>query len=103
MPRLIGDPEKDRELLREASPLHRVRELKVPVLLVHGADDRRVPIDHARKFVSAAHAAGVAPDYVPYTDEGHGWYHAKNHADYYRRVERFLATSLGAPAAAAAK
>jgi dipeptidyl aminopeptidase/acylaminoacyl peptidase len=103
IPRMIGDREKDAELLREASPLHRVRELKVPVLLAHGADDRRVPIDHASKFVSAARDAGVTVDYVPYTDEGHGWYHPKNHTDYYRRVEKFLAASLGAPAAAAAK
>jgi dipeptidyl aminopeptidase/acylaminoacyl peptidase len=103
MPRLVGDPEKDRDLLREASPLHRVRELKVPVLLAHGTDDRRVPLEHASKFVSAARDAGVAVDYVPYTDEGHGWYHPKNHADFYRRVETFLAASLRAPTAAAAK
>jgi len=103
MPRLIGDREKDGDLLLEASPLHRVRELKVPVLLAHGADDRRVPLEHASKFVSAARDAGVAVDYVSYTDEGHGWYHPENHADFYRRIEKFLAASLGAPAAAAAK
>jgi dipeptidyl aminopeptidase/acylaminoacyl peptidase len=103
MPRLVGDPEKDKDLLREASPLHRVRELRVPVLLAHGADDRRVPIDHASKFVSAARAAGVAVDYVQYTDAGHAWYHSKDRADFYRRVERFLATALGVPAATAAK
>jgi dipeptidyl aminopeptidase/acylaminoacyl peptidase len=103
MPRLIGDQEKDKDLLREASPLHRVRELKVPVLLAHGADDRRVPVEHASKFVSAARAAGASVDYVSYTDEGHGWYDPKNHADFYRRVEKFLAASLGAHAAAAAK
>ena len=44
-----------------------------------------------------------AIDYVSYTDEGHGWYHVKNHADFYRRVKRFLAASLGASASAAAK
>jgi dienelactone hydrolase len=103
IPRMIGDREKDSELLREASPLYRVRELKVPVLLAHGADDRRVPIDHASKFVSAARDAGVAIEYVPYTDEGHGWYHDKNHADFCRRVEKFLAAALGATAATAAK
>jgi dipeptidyl aminopeptidase/acylaminoacyl peptidase len=103
MPRLVGDREKDKELLREASPLHRVRELKVPVLLAHGADDRRVPLEHATQFVKAARDAGVAVDYVSYTDEGHGWYHAENHADFYRRVEKFLAASLGASGAAAAK
>jgi dipeptidyl aminopeptidase/acylaminoacyl peptidase len=95
MPRLIGDPVKDAERLRTVSPLQRVAEIKVPVLLAHGSLDRRVPTDHARKFGSAARDAGVAIEQVYYNDEGHGWFMPANHADFLGRVERFLAKSLG--------
>lgn len=95
MPEMIGDRDKDAARLREASPLERVRELKVPVLLAHGAADRRVPIDHARKFATSAALAGTRVETVYYSDEGHGWFWTKNQADFYRRVETFLDQHLG--------
>jgi dipeptidyl aminopeptidase/acylaminoacyl peptidase len=92
-PALVGDPEKDQAMLRASSPLRRVAEIKVPVLLAHGERDRRVPIEHARQFVSAARSAGVPIEHV-YYDEGHGWFKQANHADFYGRLEKFLAKSL---------
>jgi dipeptidyl aminopeptidase/acylaminoacyl peptidase len=94
MPKLIGDPEKDAARLREASPLRRVGEIKIPILLAHGGDDRRVPIEHARKFISAARGAGVTVEDVIYGEEGHGWYFPANQTDFFGRVEKFLARSL---------
>lgn len=94
MPRLIGDPRSDAAMLEQASPLKRVAELKLPVLLVHGLLDRRVPYEHARKFVAAAQRSGVKVEEVTYPGEGHAWFDPANHADYLRRVERFLAQWL---------
>ena len=94
MPTLIGDQQKDAALLAAASPLKRVAELKVPVLLLHGGEDRRVPVDHARRFVSAAKAAGVEIESHVYAEEGHGFFMPANEADYYRRLEGFLAKAL---------
>ena len=99
LPQLVGDPKEDAELLRLASPLLRVAEIKVPVLLVHGEQDRRVPIQHALKFFSAAKAAGVNVQYKLYRLEGHGWTNPANQADFYQQVENFLAQHLK-PAAA---
>lgn len=98
-PRLIGSPQDDAEMLARASPLKRAGELRIPVLVVQGGLDRRVPIVHARRFVDAARAAGVEVEAVYYGDEGHGFMHPSNHADYLRRLEAFLARSLraGAP------
>ena len=64
------------------------------VLLVHGGEDRRVPIEHAQSFLSAARAAGVAIEYQEYASEGHGFFIAANRADYFKRLEKFLETSL---------
>ncbi len=51
---LIGDPKADADKLRRNSPLHRVADIKVPVLLAHGYHDRRVPREHYTAFVDAA-------------------------------------------------
>ena len=96
MPVLIGDREKDAAQLAAASPLRRAAEIKVPVLVVHGAADRRVPLDHAKEFVAAAQKAGVDVESVYYSDEGHGWFHPSNHTDFLSRFERFLNKALAA-------
>jgi len=97
MPRLIGDQIKDADQLRATSPLQRAAEIKVPVLLGHGGYDRRVPIAHASKFVSAARSAGVSIEDITYPEEGHGWMVPGTHADFLGRVETFLAKSLASP------
>ena len=94
MPVLIGDPDNPADRVQTVSPLKRVAEIKVPLLVAHGGEDRRVPIEHSRKFIAAAKQAGVAVDQVEYLDEGHGFSLAANQADYYRRLEKFLETSL---------
>jgi dipeptidyl aminopeptidase/acylaminoacyl peptidase len=96
-PIVMGDPEKDAALLAAASPLKRVAEIKVPVLLAHGGVDRRVPIVHAREFASAARKAGVKLERVEYLNEGHGFALPSNEADFLRRLEVFLKASLAEP------
>ena len=97
LPELVGNPKTDAERLRRASPVARVAEIKVPVLLAQGSLDRRVPREHANDFESAARKAGVPVQRVDYHDEGHGWFFVKNHADFLDRLDRFLATSLRTP------
>jgi dipeptidyl aminopeptidase/acylaminoacyl peptidase len=97
MPLLIGDPVADAALLPTISPLHRVAEIKVPVLLAHGWADRRVPYTHAQEFIAAAKKAGVPIEPVDYKEEAHGFFRWEDHADYYRRVEKFLEKALRAP------
>jgi dipeptidyl aminopeptidase/acylaminoacyl peptidase len=96
MPTLIGDPETEAAGLARQSPLQRASELKIPVLLAHGALDKRVPIAHAEAFVKAARVGGVDVDYVVYTNEGHGWFVPGNQSDFYTKLEAFLAKALAA-------
>lgn len=93
LPRLIGDPVKDAERLRQTSPVHRVADLKVPVLLVQGILDRRVDPEHASRFVSAAQRAGVDIERVNY-EEGHGFADLDNLVDYWDRLAGFLGRHL---------
>jgi dipeptidyl aminopeptidase/acylaminoacyl peptidase len=90
---LIGDPEKDAEMLRQASPLHRAAELKIPVMIVQGRQDRRVAPVHADRFVGAARSAGVSVERHDYED-GHGFFIPAYHADFLGKLEAFLARHL---------
>jgi dipeptidyl aminopeptidase/acylaminoacyl peptidase len=98
LPTLVGDRERDAERLRATSPLQRVGEIRVPLLVTQGGFDRRVPREHYDRFVSAARAARVPIETHLYND-GHGFFYDENEADYLRRLEAFLARSLkqGAP------
>lgn len=94
MPALVGDPRADAERLRATSPVERVAEIKVPVFLAQGLQDRRVPKEHADRFEHAARRAGVPVERVDYPTEGHGFAQYRNYADYLVRLDAFLARSL---------
>ena len=96
MPLLVGDRKADAEQLRAASPLQQAGRIKVPLLLAHGAQDRRVPLEHGKKFRAEAEKAGVQVEWVVYPEEQHGFRQTANEADFWKRVEAFLARSLGA-------
>ena len=94
LPELIGDPEADAEMMRRHSPVHRVQDIKVPVLLVQGGKDVRVTKKNADRFEAAARAAGVDLERVDYWNEGHGFMDPKNEEDFLQRLAAFLARYL---------
>ncbi|MDQ2762861.1 MAG: prolyl oligopeptidase family serine peptidase [Pseudomonadota bacterium] len=94
LPLTVGDPVKDAEMLRRSAPSERAGEIKVPLLLAFGRDDRRVPIEHGFRMRSALTAAGHPPEWIVYDGEGHGWRTLEHQFDFYHRVERFLAEQL---------
>ncbi|AVZ40862.1 MULTISPECIES: S9 family peptidase [unclassified Dietzia] len=66
-----GNPLQERELLREASPLHLYHHVDVPVLFVHGAHDTNVPLSETEQAVEALRRRGVPVDVLLFEDEGH--------------------------------
>lgn len=80
--------------LRARSPLAHAAELRLPVLLVHGARDTRVPPEHARRMRDALVAAGHPAEYLELAGEGHGFVAAVSRERYYARVLTFLARHL---------
>jgi dipeptidyl aminopeptidase/acylaminoacyl peptidase len=91
----VGDPDTERELLWERSPLSRAAEIRIPVLVVQGANDVRVPRQEAEQIVAALAANGLPHEYLLFPDEGHGLIRPANREAYYAAVERFLAEHLG--------
>ncbi len=94
LPDMLGDPQKDAAMLRSAAPSERAAEIRSPLLLAYGRDDRRVPIEHGTKMRDALIAAKHPPEWIVYEGEGHGWLKVENDIDFWRRVEAFLAKQL---------
>lgn len=67
----IGVPGTDDPMLAAASPRRRVSEIACPVLLVHGTDDKIVPVIQSRRMNTALRDAGKQVDYVEVSDAGH--------------------------------
>ncbi len=94
LPELVGDVQRDAEMLRAVSPLEQAARIRAPVLLAFGERDLRVPIQHGERLRAAMRKAGNDPQWVSYADEAHGWRKPENQIDFARRVERFLAEHL---------
>ncbi len=89
-----GDPGRDRALLRELSPLHRIDRLVAPLLVVHGEHDTNVPLMEARQVVDALHERGAAPGLLLFPDEGHEIHGIANRTVFVRAVVRWLSDHL---------
>jgi dipeptidyl aminopeptidase/acylaminoacyl peptidase len=59
------------DVYRDASPLSHVDEKTAPFLIVHGAQDMVVPVEHSRRLVATLREEGVEVDYVEFPDAGH--------------------------------
>lgn len=66
-----GSLENDREVLTQISPIHAVDRITAPLLVLHGANDARVPVSEADHIVAAVKARGIPVDYLRFPDEGH--------------------------------
>lgn len=92
---MIGDPEKEKGLLRAASPLFSADKIKAPLLIAQGANDPRVKKAESDQIVSALKKRGVDVPYIVKDNEGHGFSNEENRLYFYRAVEKFLARHLG--------
>ena len=94
MKTLIGDVLKDPAAFADVSPLAQAGRIRQPLLMAHGAMDRRVPIAHAAKMHDAVTAKNADVEYVVYPEEAHGWRHEDDSIDFWKRVEAFLDKNL---------
>ena len=86
----MGDPEKNRALLEERSPINFVDQIKAPLYLLAGGNDPRCPKSEAQQVVDAVKKRGGVAEYKVYENEGHGFARVENQIDAYKRVADFL-------------
>jgi len=59
-------------------------------MVIHGANDPRVPVGEAEQIVTALKKRAVPVEYLRYEDEGHGLVKLKNRLDAYSKMAAFL-------------
>jgi dipeptidyl aminopeptidase/acylaminoacyl peptidase len=67
-----SSPYQKVELYRKHSPISYIHQVKTPTLILHGAEDKRVPVPQAEEFYAGLKAIGVDVEFVKYPREGHG-------------------------------
>jgi dipeptidyl aminopeptidase/acylaminoacyl peptidase len=86
---------EDPDFLWSRSPLSRVNDIRIPLLIAQGQNDPRVKRAESEQIVGAMKERGIAHEYVMYENEGHGLAKPENRLDFYHRADRFLAKHLG--------
>jgi dipeptidyl aminopeptidase/acylaminoacyl peptidase len=81
------DP-KMREFLQKISPTTNAQKIKVPLFVIHGQNDPRVPLNEAQQIVQSVRQNAVPVWYLMAKDEGHG-FSKKRNVDY-----QFYATAM---------
>lgn len=75
--------------MADVSPVDQIARLQRPVLLVHGTNDRRVPIAQFEKLVAAAKKAGKTIETLE-LDDGHSLVKEENELKFYETLLAFL-------------
>ena len=87
---IMGDPEKEKALYTDRSPIFFVDKIKVPLLLLAGGHDPRCPKTEAQQVADAVKKNGGVAELKIYENEGHGFARVENQIDAYKRVAEFL-------------
>ena len=66
----------------KAAVIDRVRNIRRPLLILHGGNDERVPIGQPMEFYRALKDRGKIVELVFYPREGHGF------GEYYHQLDR---------------
>jgi dipeptidyl aminopeptidase/acylaminoacyl peptidase len=91
----VGNPDTEEEFLKARSPLFKVDQIKIPMLIAQGANDPRVKQSESEQIVEAMKSKGIAYEYLLFPDEGHGFAKPENRITFYKAAEQFLAQHLG--------
>jgi dipeptidyl aminopeptidase/acylaminoacyl peptidase len=89
-----GSLEKDRKLFKRISPIHQVDKMQAPLLVIHGANDPRVPIAEAEQIVERLKRLGRQVEFLRFEDEGHGIAKIPNRIKAYTATGDFLERTL---------
>lgn len=81
---------------RAQSPAFNVDRINIPVMLVQGEKDQRVPMSQYKSLRDALAEAGKPAEITVVEEkEGHGFYDFQNQVDLYTKMEAFLDKYIG--------
>jgi len=92
-----GSLERDLELFKRISPIHHIERISAPLLIIHGANDPRVPVGEAEQIVSKLKSIGRHVEYVRFEDEGHGISKIRNRVRANNAIGEFFERTIALP------
>ncbi|MBK8549785.1 MAG: S9 family peptidase [Ignavibacteria bacterium] len=87
---LVGNAEKDKELLTERSPINFIDLINCPLLIVQGKHDPRVVEAESVQIVNKLKEKNKPYEYMLLDDEGHGFSKVSNQIKVFEAMIRFL-------------
>lgn len=90
----VGNPITERDLLISRSPLFKVKNIKIPLLIVQGANDSRVKKEESEQIINELRNNKTEYTYLLFEDEGHILTKVNNKMRFYAICENFLANHL---------
>ena len=90
-----ADPDTEPEFTWSRSPLSKVGDIKIPMLIGQGANDPRVKQAESEQIVAAMRDKGIPHEYIVFPDEGHGFAKPENRLRFMAAAEGFLAQHVG--------
>ena len=91
---LVGDLDAEREKFEARSPLFHIDEIKDPLLLFHGSDDRVVHPSQSEALYDSLNERGIACDLRIFEGEGHGFRQEEHLREFYEKTLAFLRQNL---------
>jgi dipeptidyl aminopeptidase/acylaminoacyl peptidase len=85
-----GNLAEHREFLERISPIHGIDRINAPLMVIHGANDPRVPVGEAEQIVAGLRARDAPVTYMRFEDEGHGLIKLENRLVAYPAIAEFL-------------
>jgi dipeptidyl aminopeptidase/acylaminoacyl peptidase len=83
---LLGNPDTNRKIYEEDSPITYIRNAKAPLLVLQGDNDPRVPKEEAQQVVDILKKEDRIVDVHYYANEGHGFAKRENQIDSIKRM-----------------
>lgn len=86
---LGGTPDSNARIFDGSSPVNNITASAPPTLILHGTNDRTVPIRQSELLKKELDKKAIKNQYVIYEGAGHGWY-GKNLSDTYDKMVNFI-------------
>jgi dipeptidyl aminopeptidase/acylaminoacyl peptidase len=83
-----------RDVLERISPIHQAEAITMPLLVIAGDNDPRVPLFESELIVEKVRANGGTVEFLHYADEGHKISKLHNRIDSFTKMAAFLDKSL---------
>lgn len=91
---MMGDPEKDREMLIERSPRTYLDNLMCPLMVMQGKNDPRVKAEESAELVDELKLKGKNVEFILFENEGHDVLKYENRVRCYTGITEFFVKHL---------